>query len=188
MIPRPETEYLIELLGKHKKLGRVLDVGTGSGVIALSLMGEGLADSVLASDLSPEALKVARINSSRLRIPCKFLLSDRLKDVPDTFDTIVSNPPYIKESTHRKGVHDSVDTHEPHLALYLKDAEYTQWFSNFFAQVFEHLNPGGLFMMEGHENEVHEQAEQLKAAGFTDVVVLNDLSQVSRFISGRKVQ
>lgn len=188
LIPRQETEYLVDLiLSQTKKPLKILDVGVGSGVILLSLLSELLDAQGMGVDLSNEAIEVAKINAHRLGLldRTKFLLSDRLTLVNDKFDLIVSNPPYIKEQTHLQGVHANVVRFEPHLALFLKDAEYEKWFEVFFTQVKNHLNPGGQFFMEGHELEVESQALMLERLGFCEVQVIADLTGAKRFISGQ---
>jgi release factor glutamine methyltransferase len=184
LIPRPETEYMIDMLVNEfkGKVQRVLDVGTGSGVIVLSLVNAGVGKSGVGVDISPEALRVAEINCNRLRLNQKVSLikSDRLTKVEGVFDLIVSNPPYIKASSHRNLVHDSVDKHEPHQALYLPDDYYVLWFEDFFQEVRSHLN--GTFMMEGHELELDEQAIMLGRLGFQNVQILKDLTQTKRYL------
>jgi release factor glutamine methyltransferase len=184
LIPRPETEYLVDLVVKEfkGKTNKVLDVGTGSGVILLSLLAANVGKSGVGVDISPEALKVAKINCQRLNLEskAKLILSDRLDKVEGIFDLIVSNPPYIKASSHRDLVHDSVDMHEPHQALYLPDDFYFMWFEDFFASIREHLK--GTFFMEGHELELDDQAKLLGRLGFQDIQVLNDLTGTKRFL------
>lgn len=192
LIPRPETEELVDMIiGESKKVKRpfssVLDVGTGSGVILLSLLSADAAMTGLGVDLSPDALKVAETNARRLRLlpRCALKKSDRLNEVDDVFELIVSNPPYIKAQVHRNLVHQQVDQHEPHMALFLDDQEYHSWFQSFFTQVKKHLKPDGLFMMEGHELELDEQAKLLLELGFTNVSVLNDLAGAKRFLKAK---
>lgn len=187
LIPRPETEYMVDLLVQEfkGKAQRLLDVGTGSGVILLSLLQADVGKSGVGVDISDAALRVAKINSQRLRLKEKVSLikSDRLTKVEGTFDLIVSNPPYIKASSHRKLVHESVDRHEPHQALYLPDDYYVLWFEDFFQEVRAHLN--GTFMMEGHELELEDQSKMLGRLGFQNVVVLNDLTGTKRYVKAR---
>lgn len=187
LIPRPETEYMVDMLVNEfkGKIERVLDVGTGTGVIVLSLLGYGVGKNGVGVDISPEALTVANINRARLRLKHKatMLLSDRLTKVEGSFDLIVSNPPYIKASSHRALVHDSVDKHEPHEALYLPDDYYVMWFEDFFQEVRAHLN--GTFMMEGHELELDEQAKMLGRLGFQNIQVLNDMTGTKRYLKAR---
>lgn len=184
LIPRPETELLVELIvNQYKgKINKVLDVGTGSGVILLSLLAHDVGETGIGVDISSEALRVAKINANRLRLKEKvdFKISDRLDKVEGTFDLIVSNPPYIKRSTQIKLVHKSVDQFEPHSALYLEDEIYEEWFHAFFESIKAHLN--GAFFMEGHEMEVSAQAKILVTMGFQKVSVLSDLTGRQRFI------
>lgn len=187
LIPRPETEYLVDLIvqefkGKSK---RILDVGTGSGVILLSLLANNVGNSGVGVDISKEALEVASVNTHRLKLEDKvrLILSDRLKNVEGTFDLIVSNPPYIKAQSHRHLVHDSVHTYEPREALYLPDDFYVMWFEDFFQEIRSHLK--GTFFMEGHELELDNQANMMKRLGFQDVQVLTDLTGSKRFLKAK---
>ena len=184
LVPRPETEYMVDLLiqSHNGKVNRLLDVGTGTGVIALSLLKHGVGKQGVAVDISPEALQVAGINRQRLRLKHKLELvkSDRLRQVSGTFDLIVSNPPYIKANSHRELVHRSVDKHEPHSALYLPDDFYSMWFEDFFQEVRAHLK--GTFMMEGHELELESQAQILEKLGFKSIQVIKDLGGLNRYL------
>lgn len=184
LIPRPETEYLVDMIVKEfkGKSTRVLDVGTGSGVIILSLLSHGVGKTGVGVDISDEALEVAKINCKRLNLESKVNLikSDRLSKVEGMFDIIVSNPPYIKASSHKDLVHQSVDTFEPHQALYLPDDYYVMWFEDFFAEIRGHLK--GTFFMEGHELEVEDQAKMLGRLGFQNIKVLNDMTGTKRYI------
>lgn len=184
LIPRPETEYLVDLIVKELKgkPNRILDVGTGSGVILLSLLAHDTGKVGVGVDISEEALEVAKINRHRLRLDDKaeLIKSDRLRSVSGTFDLIVSNPPYIKAHSHQHLVHESVNKHEPHQALYLPDDFYVFWFEDFFQEIRSHLK--GTFFMEGHELELDEQAKLLGRLGFKNVKVLNDLTGTKRFL------
>jgi release factor glutamine methyltransferase len=184
LIPRPETEYLVDMIVQEhaRKVNRVLDVGTGSGVILLSLLSHDVGKTGVGVDISPEALDVAKINTQRLKLEKKttLLKSDRLSAVEGMFDLIVSNPPYIKASSHKSLVHQSVDEHEPHQALYLPDDYYVFWFEDFFQEIRGHLK--GTFYMEGHELEVEEQAGMLSRLGFQNIKVLPDLTGTKRYL------
>ncbi len=187
LIPRPETEFLVDIIVQQlkNKVTKVLDVGTGSGVILLSLLGHGVGKSGVGVDISEKALSVARINADRLRLEKKvnFVLSDRLSLVDGMFDLIVSNPPYIKASSHKALVQKSVDEFEPHLALYLPDDFYVFWFEDFFAQIRSHLK--GTFYMEGHELEVEEQGLMLSRLGFQNVEILSDMAGSKRYLKAQ---
>ena len=190
LIPRPETEYMIDLLVKEfkGKVKKVLDVGTGSGVIILSLLAHGVGESGEGVDICEKALAVAKINAQDLKLNQKLKLykSDRLTAVESVFDLIVSNPPYIKAISHRDLVHDSVHKHEPHAALYLPDDYYHLWFEDFFQQVRSQLN--GTFMMEGHELELEGQSKILKNLGFKNVQVIKDLTDRPRYLKAQYSQ
>jgi release factor glutamine methyltransferase len=190
LIPRSETEQLVDLIIQENKVSvdRILDVGIGSGVIILSLLSKGAAKSGLGVDISAKALDVATINARRLRLldRVEFHISDRLSNVDGVFDIIVSNPPYIRASAHYELVHQQVRTHEPHLALFLDDDAYENWFKTFFTQVFDHLNVNGKFYMEGHELEVEHQGKMLEECGFKNIKVMKDLLGSPRFLYAQK--
>lgn len=181
LIPRNETELLVDLLSKST-FQRGLDIGTGSGVIMLSLLASGIVKEGVASDISEEALKLARSNARKLRLRCEFIRSDRFEHIHGNFDLIVSNPPYIKKIAHQNLVHKQVAAYEPETALYLPDDEYEEWFNEFFKESLVHLNPGGTFLMEGHELELKSQSELLRGLGFSEVKVLQDYAGFDRFL------
>lgn len=184
LIPRPETEYLVDLITNEfkGKANRVLDVGTGSGVILLSLLSHGVGKTGVGVDISQDALDVAAINTKTLNLEKVVSLkkSDRLQSVDGMFDLIVSNPPYIKAQSHRDLVHESVNKFEPKEALFLPDDFYAFWFEDFFHEIRSHLK--GTFFMEGHELEVESQAKMLGRLGFKNVQVLKDMTGTLRFI------
>ena len=175
LIPRSETEILVEdAVGFLKKMVKeksnlkedlkILEVGTGSGALILSLLSDlDFSVDALATDISGKALEMARKNyfhgqyGIHPETKLSFLEADRLffnERENLTFDLIVSNPPYIKREGDFDLVHEKVHEYEPHEALYLKDEEYLVWFDVFFDQVKKALNPGGAFIMEGHENHL----------------------------------
>ncbi len=199
LIPRSETEILVELaaqeLKKHykNKPCRIVDIGTGSGAIAISLLMEDSAKiEMVASDISEKALKLAQENyfNHKYSIPgnhkVSFVKSDRLTNIPGKFDLILSNPPYIKRQADWSNVHFQVAAFEPHLALFLEDDQYTQWFQEFFTSIYEKLSDQGVSLVEGHENHLNELATLAKSIGFKEVVVIQDYSQRNRFIKLKK--
>ena len=122
LIPRPETEELVQMILAENDESplSVLDIGTGSGAIAISLAAARPNWRVTASDLSAEALAVAAENAVNNKVKIDFIQSDVLDDVAGKFDIIVSNPPYIAfDETYE--VDTSVDTYEPHSALYAEN-------------------------------------------------------------------
>lgn len=159
LIPRSETESLVELATSfmaRKKNWRVCDVGVGSGAILLSLAIEASGQDVefkgLGIDISSEALEVAKLNHFYLglrlsdKIQINWKEGDRLYGVRDSFNLIVSNPPYLKKTSK---VHPQVYQYEPHTALFLEEDTFYQWYEVFFHQVLSLLTPDGGFFMEG---------------------------------------
>lgn len=199
LIPRSETEILVELATQEiqkrfkNKNCRVADIGTGSGAIALSLlMEESVTLDMVATDISEKALKLARENyfNQRYAIPTHhkmtFIETDRLNKVEGKFDLILSNPPYIKRAADLSGVHSQVAAFEPHLALFLDDSTYDQWFDEFFTSIYEKLSDHGVSLIEGHENHLTSQAEMARKIGFSDALVIKDYTQRNRFLKLKK--
>ena len=112
----------------------------------------------------------------------KFKETDRLSGLKEKYDLIVSNPPYIKRVKDYSLVHENVVKFEPHTALFLDDEDYFSWFETLFEQVFNHLEEGGAFMMEGHENHLESLQESIGRFPFKEVRIDKDLSGANRFI------
>src|SRR5262249_34447748 len=143
LIPRPETEYIIEAaLESHVPAGaRVIDVGTGSGCIAVTLALELPNVVVFAGDISETALSTAKQNASNLGAPVQFVCADVLDGIGGAFDLIVSNPPYVR----RGEIHylqREVREHEPHVALFSPEDEL-EIYRRLVHQSFDLLKPGG---------------------------------------------
>jgi release factor glutamine methyltransferase len=189
LIPRQETEILVEMAIKEvKKIKKenisYLEVGVGTGAISLSLLKEiSQKISMTLTDISHEALAVCQRNyflhqfSFPINHQVEFIQTDRLKGIKQSFDLIISNPPYIPDNSTT--VHAKVHEYEPHLALYLKQDEYDHWFKQFFSDVLSHLNPGGVFLMEGHEDYLEKLATFLTKG---NIEILRDLTGRKRFI------
>ena len=208
LIPRPETEHLVEqtLVLARKfhpeafaeaahgtdlqekalrgKALRLIDVGTGSGAIAVSLAHELPQAEVAAVDLSPEALDVARQNAERLGARVQFTVSDVLESIPEepVFDFVVSNPPYVGLDEADK-VQQVVLQNEPHLALFA-GAEGLAVIRRLIPQAWARLRPGGWLLMEIGWS----QSEMVKAllVGWHNIHVINDLAGVPRIVVARK--
>lgn len=155
LIPRQETEEMVEkIIQDHSESSMsILDVGTGSGVIAISLALKFPDDEVVASDISSDALKVAAKNAQRLQTDNVHFFQSNLfsNDKLGKFDVIVSNPPYIAES-EQNVMDQSVIKYEPDLALYGKN-DGLDFYERFSKQVIEYLNPGGKLYMEFGYNQ-----------------------------------
>ena len=182
--PRPETEALI-LAALEAPFSRVLDMGTGTGAILLSLLAEAPAAMGTASDLSPAALEVAQRNATALGLSARaeFLLSDWYQSIRGHYDLIVSNPPYIALD-EMAGLEPEVRGHEPHLAL-TDFADGLSAYRIIAAGAPAHLTPGGRLIVEIGPTQGEAVAGCFSAAGFADVQVLPDLDGRDRLVAGR---
>src|SRR5690606_24008283 len=157
LIPRPETEELVQLVAsQQKEAQRIIDIGTGSGCIALALKNALPATSVYALDISNEALNVAKENARNQRVQIEFIQADILQwDTtfqPDAwFDAVVSNPPYITHNEIRE-MHPNVLEHEPHLALFVDDHTPLLFYDHITSFAWQHLRPGGRLYFEINRN------------------------------------
>ncbi len=183
LIPRPETEHLVELLlaqeGPRPK--RIIDVGTGSGVIALTLAAEWPDAAVEAVDISPEALSLARENAERLGLAerVKFYESDLLSGSEGAYDLIVANLPYIARDEIPKLSREV--QHDPVLAL---DGGIVgvEIIHRLIAQARDHLNPGGRLALEiGHDQSARLAAE-LERLNYRDICPVADYQGALRFL------
>lgn len=192
LIPRPETEHLVEAVLHSLPVNeplRILDVGTGTGAIALALAAHLPLAQVTAVDLSTEALEVARDNATAHHLEGRFdfLLSDLLdglaaKDQIDAFDAIVSNPPYIPESD-RAELHPQVRDFEPTQALFA-GSRGLDIYRRLIPQAYAALKPGGLLALEIGHGQRDELAILLK--NWNKVAFMDDLQQIPRVALGQK--
>jgi release factor glutamine methyltransferase len=188
LIPRPETEQLVELALRFTKRfdhqdWRIIDVGTGSGALALALASELPQAVVVATDLSPDALEVAKENAERLdlRERVKFVCTDVLDAFagrPASVDIVVSNPPYIGQSDPE--VADDVRAHEPEMALFSGD-DGLDIVRRLLPAARAVLRPGGLLLME-HGARQGDAVRQLARADFATVSIQKDLSRHDRVL------
>lgn len=194
LIPRPETEHVVETvleLVKDSRLDgtgrlKLLDVGTGSGCIALALASELPQTEINACDISEEALEVARINAARLALGGRVLF--RKSDLLDVysgeqFDFVISNPPYVGEVDADK-VQKQVREFEPRIAVF-SGQEGMEIYRRLIPQAFDHLRPGGWFVTEIGYSEEANVRELL--SGWTDLQVTADLQGIPRVVAARKL-
>ena len=190
LIPRPETEHAVEAaleLLRDLDSPRIVDVGTGSGCIALALASELPQARIEAGDLSPDALLVARQNAERLRLAERvaFAESDLLekyRSEEQTFDMVVSNPPYVGESEADK-LQVEVREHEPHCALF-GGVEGLDIYRRLIPQAQQVLKSGGWLVMEiGYSQE--QQIREL-LSDWKEVRSVADLQGIPRVIVARK--
>lgn len=187
LIPRPDTETLVdwalEVLPAHtpaSEPARVLDLGTGSGAIALALKATRNALQVSALDASEDALNVARENARRLKLDMDFQQGSWLSDVRGKYHAIVSNPPYIAE----RDPHLDALQHEPIQAL-TSGADGLQDIRHIIANASAHLLPGGWLLLEHGFDQAAAVRELLQQAGFANVQSRRDLSGIERCSGGR---
>ncbi|MDH6307443.1 release factor glutamine methyltransferase [Dysgonomonas sp. PFB1-18] len=185
LIPRPETEELVELiLNENKEFGlRVLDIGTGSGAIAIALAKHLKNTEVTAWDFSHKVLDIAVFNSKINSVDVSFRLVDVLKDFPTDrqYDIIVSNPPYILEnekSTMDKNVLD----YEPHSALFVPDSSPLLFYERIADIALQVLSANGKLYFEINQAKGNETVEMLESKGFRNVSLHKDLSQNDRMV------
>lgn len=189
LIPRPETEELVELMLKEIPAdARILDVGTGSGCIAISLA-KALPDAlVTAWDVSPEALSVARANARKLQADVRFVECDVLAcqvDEVGLYDVIVSNPPYVTEA-EKADMEPNVLQWEPSLALFVPDDDPLRFYRRIAVLGRDMLADGGRLYFEINRAYGREMVEMLRAMGYVGVRVEKDLSQNDRFVIAEK--
>ena len=179
LIPRPETEHLIEAALAHVS-GAILDIGTGSGAIAVTLALESTGR-VTASDISPAALRVARQNSGALGAHVDFVACDLGAAFGEgSFDLVVSNPPYIA-GRDRASLQAEVRDHEPALALFGGE-DGLAVYRSLVPEARRLLRPGGWLMMElGDAEAVREMC-----SSWTGVEIVNDLAGIPRVLLARK--
>lgn len=186
LIPRPETELLIDeikSLVPHNTTAHITDVGTGSGILAITLALELPHAHITAVDISPAALAIAKQNAQQHNVAARitFLHSDLLTSVTTPQDIIVSNPPYIAE-TERNTLHPQVRDHEPASALFA-GVTGNDIYVRLIPQAWDFLQPGGWLLLEiGSRN----QALDALLCDWCELRYVKDLQQLPRHIVARK--
>ncbi len=187
LIPRPETEILVEVAYERLKKTsglKVIDVGTGSGCIILTLCKLlGKRHEYYGIDISGKALKIAEINKEKLGCPVSFIKSNLLEKINFPIDVIVSNPPYVPLEDKR--LEKEVLKFEPAIALF-GGKDGLEVIRRLVLQSFEKLRPGGFIALEVGEGQSERVKEILKSAGFTDISVFRDLSGTERVVTAEK--
>jgi len=184
LIPRPETETVVErclALLDGSEAPRVLDVGTGSGAVALALADEHPGARVTATDASDDALALARENVERTGLDVELVHHDLFTGLPGTgWDLVVSNPPYVREDEVASLTPEVVDW-EPGAALV--DRGHTDAIVRSAVRV---LRPGGALVLETHADSASDVAEALQREGYAEVRVTPDLTGRNRVVEGRR--
>lgn len=185
LIPRPETEELVDLILKENSIEtpKILDVGVGSGCIAISLKLE-TKGNVFATDVSKEAIHIAKRNATRLNADVAFIhhdiLSSNLMQVG--LDVLVSNPPYIPESD-KNDMHSNVLDYEPDLALFVPDEDPLLFYRRIGEEGLTSLKVGGSLYLEIHEKHGLAIEQLLENLGYQEVAIHQDMQGKDRMIT-----
>lgn len=185
LIPRPETEELVSWIindSQHKQNLSILDIGTGSGCIAISL-DKNLKAETFAFDISEEALTMAQKNADHNQAFVHLVEFDILNDVweGDPFDIIVSNPPYVRE-LEKQEIKPNVLEYEPHLALFVPDENPLLFYEKIADFAKEHLSENGQLFFETNQYLGKETSEMLRNKGFNNVILKKDIYGNDRMI------
>jgi release factor glutamine methyltransferase len=189
LIPRPETEILVQFVVDHfhsqNQNLSLLDIGTGSGCISITLALEIPMASLIATDISDAALAVANTNAERLNAKIQFHQHDILRNelIFGKLDAVVSNPPYILER-EKTTLARNVRHYEPGSALFVSDAEPLVFHKAIASKAGKVLKEGGLLITEINEVLGQEAANLFESLGYSEVKVIKDLHGKNRFVSG----
>jgi len=192
LIPRPETEELVSWVLKEAPLDRdinILDIGTGTGCIAISIAKKLPKAKVFALDVSKAALEVAKQNADLNQVDITFINEDVLSvdekgfNENSKFDIIVSNPPYVRQ-LEKKMMQANVLDNEPHLALFVDDENPLQFYEAITGLAVKHLNKKGILFFEINEFLGNEMIQLLKANHFKNIQLKQDIFKKDRMIKG----
>ncbi|MEE3998964.1 peptide chain release factor N(5)-glutamine methyltransferase [Tenacibaculum sp. FZY0031] len=187
LIPRPETEELVEWIIKkteqsHKQLS-ILDIGTGTGCIPICLKKHIPTANISAIDVSKEAVNIAKQNAKLNGVEISFISQDILKtkELSSTFDIIVSNPPYVRE-LEKVEIKNNVLRNEPHLALFVADDNPLLFYKKIASLAKNSLSENGLLFFEINQYLGSETVAMLTSKGFTQIELRKDLFGNDRMI------
>ena len=188
LIPRGETEELVNLISDYLQDQplSVLDIGTGSGCIAIALKKKYPQLVVSACDVSCDALTLARANANYNGAEINFFQADILHvpDLPAQYDCIVSNPPYVLEM-EKKDMHQNVLDYEPESALFVSNDDPLVYYGSIIELALRYLRPDGKLFFEINETKGAKVAQLLQSAHFKEVEIIQDFHEKDRFAVGR---
>ncbi|EDM43277.1 putative protoporphyrinogen oxidase [unidentified eubacterium SCB49] len=191
LIPRPETEELVEWIlveaANNEDDKEILDIGTGSGCIAVSLAKEFDKAQVSAYDISEGALKVAQENALTNKVEVRFKNVDilALDELEQSFDVIVSNPPYVRD-LEKKMMQANVLEHEPATALFVSDTDPLIFYRKIAALAFKSLKKNGLLYFEINEYLGEEMKVLMKEMGFNNCIIKKDIYGKDRMMRAER--
>jgi release factor glutamine methyltransferase len=189
LIPRPETEELVDLIikeNKKQKKIKVLDIGTGSGCIAITLAKELPEAEVCALDISKDALKTANENALMNNAKVDFSHADIIQNLKfklQNLNIIVSNPPYVRES-EKKQMHANILEHEPFTALFVKDEDPLIFYKSIILFAKQHLVENGKCYFEINEKFGQETIALFAENNFSEIRIIKDLQNKDRIAVG----
>ena len=188
LIPRPETAELCHLISTQKNRPSVLDIGTGSGCIAITLALEMSATQVTAWDISDEALRIAQENARILKADVMFEKKDalNLREEADRWDIIVSNPPYIKPQ-ERDGMEKNVLEYEPELALFAPEDQPIIFYQRIGEYARKSLRTDGQLFFELNPLTADAVGDYLQQLGFVEIEILQYQNGKRRFLKAKKI-
>ncbi len=193
LIPRPETEELVEWIIESQKSKvqsqklEILDIGTGTGCIPISLKLNLPQANVSAIDVSEKALEVAKRNAVSNKVDISFIQADILEveDLNQHFDIIVSNPPYVR-NLEKQEIKKNVLDYEPHLALFVEDTDALLFYRKIAQLALKNLSPNGLLFFEINQYLGKETVELLENLGFKNIELKKDMYGNDRMIRCEK--
>lgn len=189
LVPRPETEELVRWVAEECPTARrILDIGTGSGAIAVSLAKLLPQAEVAAMDISEVALDYASRNAAANGVKVRVVQGDALSDWAGAFeelDVVVSNPPYVPASD-RASMHRNVRDYEPELALFVPDDDLLRFYRSIADGAMRALRMGGALYFEIYEGAAEQMIEMLTERGWTDIELRRDFNDKNRMIRCRK--
>ena len=183
--PRPESELIVEKVLELSDTNlSLIDLGTGSGCLAISIALERPNFKIFASDISPDALKIAEINSRYHKTPITFIKSDWFSKINNTFDIIIANPPYISENEY-KSLPISIRRFEPKIAL-TAGINGLDCFKKIIMEFHKYLKPNGIIFMEIGYSQKRIIEELFIKYGYENINFFNDLSGKARVVCVKK--
>jgi len=190
LIPRPETEELVQLIIRENRdfHGNIIDVGTGSGCIAVALAASLPGTRVTGIDISDAALNLARENAALNNVIVTYLTGDILSadfELPSKAGIIVSNPPYVRNS-EKNLVHRNVLDFEPHKALFVPDSDPLLFYRAIIEHAKKSLLPQGRLYFEINEALGEEMHRLLESSGYSEIEIVDDINGKHRIIKGTR--
>jgi len=181
LIPRPETEYLVEkIINENPNVKSILEIGTGSGCIAIALKKKFINSKITASDISSDALKITKKNAEINNVEIEFIESDLFQNIDGKFDVIVSNPPYISQKDFEQ-LPDEILNYEPTSALLAANSGLF-FYQKILQNAKEHLTESGKIYFEIGYDQADRIAEIAKVNGFKDIQIFQDLNNFDRIM------